>query len=870
MKKTFTLKLPFLAGLTTIVCAFGLHAADLTWDADPTTGGIQDGANAWNLTTNTWWDGANNVLWDNSTPANAIFGGSAVSGTAGPVTVGAGLTINIGNLTFNTPFAGNYNLTPGDANSRLSFSPSSVVTVGSGLTITNTVLLTGSSSFTKAGPGTFWIRPGSINLVSIGATVVTDGTLVMGSTGNRVVIPGDLLVTNTGDARLGAANVITNIATVTVASSATFEMNGNALAVSNFVLNGGNVIQTSTEALQPTTMDARSGSISQNGGTGKFDVGTLTKSTAGTVTLTSRASSATTGGLTNTIVNAGTLILDYIQSASKFNKAGTLTVNGGTLLFTNYTSEDSVGSFILNGGVLTNVSGTIDLSVPSAGGIFDVRTGTVYMVLGKSSQSLVKSTPGLVILAGDNTYSGGTTINGGTLQLGVGGTNGLAGSASANITNNGTLIFNRGNVVLGTPLNFSGVISGSGSIIQMGSGIIGLTASSPTNSYTGSTTISNGTINLSATSTLGDGTGTLFLSGGTLSSTANRTPSTAPVPNPVVVTANSAITTVSTAATVDFNLNNNSISGTGGSLTFSNAAPSAAGVFEPRFSGSGFNFSQPIVVANGGFGTTRLDSFNTNGTTQTFSGAISGSGGYRRNASVAGTGGTTILAGINTYTGPTDVTRGLLLVNGSIGTNIVTVALDGTLGGNGTVNGAVTNNGKLSPGASIGILTISNSLTFGSGGTCFMELNKSTPTNDLVRGITTVTYGGTLVVTNLAGTLALNDTFKLFDATTYTGSFATTNLPALDPSLAWDTTGLTVNGTIKVVTATVTSPVLGYAQTNNVSTFSWTGSFKLQSQTNTLNTGLYTNWVDYPGGGTSPVTVTNDPASPSVFFRLSQ
>jgi hypothetical protein len=52
--------------------------------------------------------------------------------------------------------------------------------------------------------------------------------------------------------------------------------------------------------------------------------------------------------------------------------------------------------------------------------------------------------------------------------------------------------------------------------------------------------------------------------------------------------------------------------------------------------------------------------------------------------------------------------------------------------------------------------------------------------------------------------------------------------------------------------------------------FSWTGSFKLQSQTNALNVGLSTNWYDYPGGGSSPVSVPIDSSNDSVFFRLSQ
>src|SRR5262249_23513128 len=122
-------------------------------------------------------------------------------------------------------------------------------------------------------------------------------------------------------------------------------------------------------------------------------------------------------------------------------------------------------------------------------------------------------------------------------------------------------------------------------------------------------------------------------------------------------------------------------------------------------------------------------------------------------------------------------------------------------------------------------------------------------------------------VVNLSGSLVLNDTFKLFNATTYGGAFTNFNLPALDPGLAWDTSGLTSNGSIKVVSAGG-SPTLGFTSSGGVLQFTWTGSFKLQAQTNALGTGVYTNWSDYPNGGASPVNVTNDPANPTVFFRL--
>jgi len=65
------------------------------------------------------------------------------------------------------------------------------------------------------------------------------------------------------------------------------------------------------------------------------------------------------------------------------------------------------------------------------------------------------------------------------------------------------------------------------------------------------------------------------------------------------------------------------------------------------------------------------------------------------------------------------------------------------------------------------------------------------------------------------------------------------------------------------------APSLNYAFAGGVLQLSWTGDFKLQSQTNNLATGISSNWFDVPGGSISPVVVASDSSLQTVFFRLA-
>ncbi|HVM46591.1 MAG TPA: hypothetical protein VMU04_01120 [Candidatus Acidoferrum sp.] len=163
-----------------------------------------------------------------------------------------------------------------------------------------------------------------------------------------------------------------------------------------------------------------------------------------------------------------------------------------------------------------------------------------------------------------------------------------------------------------------------------------------------------------------------------------------------------------------------------------------------------------------------------------------------------------------TYSGTTMVANATLLLDGSIAAGLgCTVGSGGFLAGTGTVSEAVTvlANGTIGAGdGGIGTLTIGGNLT--NSGTVFMKLNKQAGTQDLLdMGGNTVVYGGTLSVINLAGNLAVGDSFKLFNAGTYQGAFTSIS-PATPPGsgLAWDLSTLASDGTLRIKAGAVSQP----------------------------------------------------------------
>lgn len=130
--------------------------------------------------------------------------------------------------------------------------------------------------------------------------------------------------------------------------------------------------------------------------------------------------------------------------------------------------------------------------------------------------------------------------------------------------------------------------------------------------------------------------------------------------------------------------------------------------------------------------------------------------------------------------------------------------------------------------------------------------------------------GGTLLVSLTAGALAANDEFTLFNAPTYTGQFASIQLPTLHAPFSWDTSQLLTQGKLRVAAPVSTN--LNWSVRQNTLQLSWPAGYLgwiLQTQTNPLSIGLNSNWWDVPGS--AAVLSTNllvDPSGPAVFYRL--
>jgi hypothetical protein len=282
-------------------------------------------------------------------------------------------------------------------------------------------------------------------------------------------------------------------------------------------------------------------------------------------------------------------------------------------------------------------------------------------------------------------------------------------------------------------------------------------------------------------------------------------------------------------------------------------ALTGAGIFQGGYFGN----------ANSGLTTITIGIAGGSGT---FSGKLQNDASARLGVAKVGAG-TEIFSGTNNlYTGGTLVGSGTLVINGNAGLGNVTVT-NGTLAGVGSVAGSVIvgTNGTFAPGFPTGTFSVTNTLSL--AGNTLITLNSGA--NSQVTGLASVTYGGTLTITNLGGPLVVGNTFTLFSAAAWSGNFAAITGNAGN-SLGFNFNP--TNGVLTVVPTLPTTPTnISYTMQAGLITVKWPANYTgwiLQAQTNTLARGIGTNWTDVPGSAAVasmnfPMNHTN-----SVFFRL--
>ena len=595
----------------------------------------------------------------------------------------------------------------------------------------------GPGSFTLSGTGTL-ILTGTNSYT--GGTTISEGTLQLGSTGTQGTIVGSVL----NNATLQIVNENTSgITAITTdgggvfLGAATFFFNGNSAGTAALTNTGGGVtIFDDTSTAGNATITNNSGGITEFAGSG----------TAGSATITTNTGSKTefldssSGGQAELITNAG----------------GIVDISGLTTGGTTVGSIAGAGTYQLGANALT--TGSNNLSTTVSGTITDGGLS------GGTGGSLIKVGTGTLTLTGVNTYSGGTTLDAGTVavvndsNLGAGALtfNGgtleaLAAGGGINSAKAVTLLLNGGRFLAdaATSSTLSGTISGAGGLTKDGAGTLILTGN---NIYAGGISIAAGTTVLAGTLQLGDGGAT-----GSILTNVTDDAALAFDRSDSVTFAEAVIGTGSLTQ-----------QGTGtliltGNDTYAGGTTIAAGTLQI---GDGDTTGSIVgnVSDNGALAFDRPDSVN-------FGGVISGTGTLAQNGS-----GTLILSGANTYSGNTNVNAGILLVNGSLGSGLVTVASGAALGGTGTIAGAVTiqNGGILAPGDAPGTLT-TGTLTLNSGSISDYELGTpnivGSGVNDLVIVNGNLTLGGLLNVANAGG--FGSGVYRLFN---YSGSLTNNGL----------------------------------------------------------------------------------------------
>jgi autotransporter-associated beta strand protein len=484
-----------------------------------TTGSIE-GAGAYNVGANTLVVGLNGL----STTVSGTINDGGISGGSGAslVKVGAGTLILSGANTYTgltAVLGGTLQLGDGGTSGSILGNVFNATTFAINRSDTYTFggVIVGGGAFVQMGPGTTVFTGNSFYT---GGTTIAAGTLQLGNGGTSGSIIGD--VVNNGILAVNRSDTLTLRGVIS--GTGAFQQNG----IGTTVLTGDNVY------MGGTTINAGTLQLGNGGASGSI-IGNVTSN--GTFAI-NRSDTYTFGGVISGTgafaqIGPGTTILTAANSYS-----GGTAINAGVLAVAADANLGAAsGGLAFGGGTLQFLSGFTTnraVTLNAGGGTLDTNgnSATLAGVIGGSG-GLAKIGDGTLVLAGANSYSGGTTLAGGTLRLA---NNSALGTGA--LTTTGSVVDYANGVIIANPIVInsnttqlqvtSGTATQAGAISELngprplekiGDGTLVL---SGTNSYSGPTIVSAGTLMVNGSipnSTVTVASGALLTGTGTVGAT---------------------------------------------------------------------------------------------------------------------------------------------------------------------------------------------------------------------------------------------------------------------------------------------------------------------------------------------------------------
>ena len=791
--------LPLATAIIASLSIIPSQAAD--WDTVSGDSIVTGGSGNWDLTTANWTTdaGVSNITWDSST---AVFGD-----TGGTVTVTE--PVSAAGITFT---ADNYLVT----GSTITLTGVVINAAGQNAEIASTLAGTvglsvqGNSYLTLSGPNTY---DGPTTIVATASAIAASNTAFGGTTDG-------VTVSNTGNLTLKGGVTITG-ETLSVRgagpeAAAPYSGGLRNLSGDNSWTGDISLSNTLRAVCDSGTLTIGTVNMGTRGfiltGPGNITADGDLLGTSGGILVDMANNTLGTGG-TLTLKGANTFTGAMTITNGKLSLEGNRTANSGAIMVGNGAAQ--TGTLDFKAGNFSTGSGWIQVGELTGTGIVNHTAGTLGTALGGS---------GLVLVGSGADSTGTYNLSGGELF--------------ARANNNNALILGTNSGTVGEfNLSDTGSLTmnaGPSAILQIGRCNSATTGSTGTFNQTGGTAVLRN-IAMGGGSANNDGTvSKLDLSGGSFQV------------NLAISTLSAGINSSSEIIirdTADVTLPEFPITRGAGStatITFD------GGTLRPRAASTTYMGGLDSAKIQDGGITFNVDTGNDIVISQELlTDDVSLGGGLTK----AGLG-ALVLAGVNTYTGPTSVDEGILGLDttGVIdASSTVTVAPGATLGGSGTVNGPITSSGSISPGT-LGSGTLTTAAVTLTTGSLDVEVNGTTAGKLLSSGALDVSAID-LNVSEISPALAVS--YVIAEGSSIIGTFNSENLPS--PSYS-----VTYTGTQVILESGVTLGYATWAATNGIPGEPADGDFDNDSLDNIVEYAL----------GTDP-TVSSVPAGTYIGETLS-